>query len=338
VLVALAITLVAIMVIATGIGAVTLGPGEVIAALGARIGLPFDAPDQHVAIVCSVRLPRVVLAALVGGALGCAGATLQGVVRNPLADPALVGVSGGAALGAVTAFVFGGSLLIHAELGRWLVPIAAFAGALVTTRIALRLARVEGAMSGVSLLLAGIGLAALTGAGYGVMIYLADDAALRSVTFWSLGSIGGASWSVVAVVAVPVAIGLALQPRLAPALDRLALGEIEARHLGVDVERVIRIATIACALSVGAAVATCGSIGFVGLVVPYLARAALGPGHRALLPGCMLGGAVLLVLADLFARTIVAPTELPVGVVTALAGAPVLLVLVRRGRGALVMP
>ena len=339
VLLALAVALVATMIIAIGRGAVALSPGEVVAALGARLGLPIDdVPAQHVAIVCSVRLPRVVLGVLVGGALGCAGATLQGVVRNPLADPTLVGVSGGAALGAVAVFVFGGSWLVHAELGAWLVPAAAFGGALVTTRLAMRLARVDGATSGITLLLAGIGLAALTGAAVGVMIYLADDAALRSITFWSLGSLGGATWPVVAVATPPIMLAIVLLPRLGNDLDRLALGELEARHVGVDVDRVIRRATILCALAVGAAVATCGTIGFVGLVVPYLARAVLGPGHRALVPACTLGGALLLVVGDLIARTIVAPAELPVGIVTALAGAPVLLAIVRRGQGAEAMP
>lgn len=339
VLATLSIALVAVVIVAIGIGAVSLSPRDVIAALGDRVGLALgDVSERQVAIVWSVRLPRVVLAVLVGAALGTAGAALQGVVRNALADPTLIGVSGGAALGAVGAFVLGGSLLVDTSVGPWLVPAAAFGGALITTRIALRLARVDGATSGVTVLLAGIGLAALCGAGVGVLLYLADDAALRSITFWSLGSVGGATWSLVAVAALPIVLGVGIMPRLASALDRLALGELEARHVGVDVDRLIRRVTILAALAVGAAVATCGAIGFVGLVVPYLARAVLGPGHRALLPACALGGALLLVLADLIARTIVAPTEMPIGVITALAGAPVLLALVRRGRGGAVMP
>jgi iron complex transport system permease protein len=339
VLVLLAAALLAATVLAISYGAMTLSPGEVVAALGARLGLDVgDISERQVAVVWSVRMPRVVLAVLVGAALGCAGAALQGVVRNPLADPTLIGVSGGAALGAVSAFVLGGSLLVQPGLAPWLAPSAAFIGALVTTRFALLLARVEGETSGVTMLLAGIGLSALTGAGVGVLLYLADDAALRSITFWNLGSVGGATWLVVAVAAVPIVVGLNLMPRLAGDLDRLALGELEARHVGVDVDRLIRRVTALAALAVGAAVATCGAIGFVGLVVPYLARAAIGPGHRALLPACALGGALLLVLADLIARTIVAPSEVPIGVITALAGAPVLLALVRRGRGGAVLP
>lgn len=321
------------MVVAIGRGAVSLSPLEVLAAIGAQLGLVDGVGERHVAIVWSVRLPRVVLAALVGGALGCAGAAMQGVVRNALADPSLVGVSGGAALGAVGAFVLGGSLL-----GPWLVPAAAFVGALIATRLALQLARVDGAASSVTVLLAGVGLAALTGAAVGVLLFLADDAALRSITFWSLGSVGGATWSLVGVVAAPMAIGLVALPRLGAELDRLALGEHEARHVGVDVDRLIRRVSVLSALAVGAAVAACGTIGFVGLVVPHLVRAWLGPAHRSLLPACALGGALLLVVADLVARTIVAPAELPIGVLTALVGAPVLLVLVRRGRGGTVLP
>lgn len=339
VLAALAAALTIAVVVAIGQGAVALTPGEVIAALADRVGFALgNVSERDAAIVWSVRLPRVVLAILVGAALGCAGAALQGVVRNALADPALIGVSGGAALGAVSAIVLGGSLLVVPGLGPWVVPAAAFAGALVSTRLALGLARVGGATSGITILLAGVGLAALSGAGIGVLLYLADDAALRSITFWNLGSVGGATWPVVGAAALPIVIALVALPRLAGELDRLALGELEARHVGVDVDRLIRQVTTLASLAVGAAVAACGAIGFVGLVVPFLARAALGPGHRALLPACMLGGALLLVLADLAARTLVAPTEMPIGVITALVGAPVLLALVRRGRGGTVLP
>jgi iron complex transport system permease protein len=328
----LAMMLLLAIIVAIGRGAVPLSPRAVLEAL-AGIG-----SERDVAIVWNVRLPRVVLGMLVGAALGCSGAALQGVVRNALADPTLIGVSGGAALGAVAAIVLGGALLVHPVIGPWLVPAAAFAGALLATRLALRLARVDRTTTGVTILLAGIGLAALSGAGVGVMLYLADDAALRSITFWNLGSLGGATWKLVGVAAAPILVGIVAFPRLATQLDRLALGELEARHVGVDVDRLIRRVTLLAALSVGAAVACCGTIGFIGLVVPYIARAILGPGHRALIPACALGGALLLVLADLVARTIVAPTEMPIGVITALAGAPVLLALVRRGRAGSVTP
>ncbi len=335
----LVVGLIAILIIAIGRGAVSISPGEIVAAVGERLGLDLgEVSSRKAAILWSVRLPRVALAALVGAALGCSGATLQGIVRNPLADPTLIGVSGGAALGAVACLVLARHLLALETFGVWALPAAAFAGAFATTLIALRIARVEGRTSAATLLLGGIGLASLTGAAYGILLYFADDAALRSITFWSLGSVGGATAPVLAAAALPIIAALVLLPRLAGDLDRLALGELEARHLGVDVDRLIRRAALLSSLAVGAAVATCGVIGFIGLVVPYLARGALGPSHRGLLLVSALGGAVLLVLADLVARTVVAPTEIPVGVVTALVGAPVLLALVRRGRGLEVMP
>ncbi len=338
VLVTLAIVLAVAMIVSIGHGPVRLSALEVLAAIGRRLGLDAgDVSSREVAIVWAIRMPRVLLGALVGAGLATAGAALQGVVRNPLADPTIVGVSAGAALGAVAAFVLGASVLRDATIGPWLVPAAAFGGALVTTRIALAMARVEGATSGVTILLAGIGLAALCGAGIGVLLYLADDAALRSVTFWTLGSIGGATWTLVAIASVPIVVGVVWIPRFASDLDRLSLGDAEARHVGVDVDRTIRRIVFLVALAVGAAVAACGMISFVGLVVPFLVRAALGPGHRTLLPASALAGALVLVVADLVARTIVAPTEMPIGILTALVGAPILLYVVRGGRGAQVM-
>lgn len=331
----LGVALATAVIAAIGRGAVAISPGELVAAIGDRLGLSLgEVSARKVAILWSIRMPRVALAVLVGAALGASGAALQGIARNPLADPGVIGVSGGAALGAIAWIVLGAPL----TAGVWPLPAAAFGGALVTTLVALRLARVDGRTSAVALLLGGIGLAALTGAASGALLYVADDAALRSITFWSLGSLGGATWPVVAAAGLPIGIALATLPRLAADLDRLALGELEAHHLGVDVDRVIRRTALAAALAVGASVATCGAIGFVGLVVPYLVRGALGPGHRKLLPAAALGGALLLVLADVIARTVAAPTEIPIGIVTAAAGAPVLLVVVRRGRGAEVMP
>jgi iron complex transport system permease protein len=327
-----------VAIVAAGRGAVAISPSEIVSAIGRGIGIDLgEVAQRKVAILWAIRLPRVVLAALVGAALASSGAALQGVVRNPLADPALIGVSGGAALGAI-AWIVGGARVFAMSAGGWPLPAAAFAGALAATLIALRLARVAGRTSAVTLLLAGIGLASLTGAGYGMLLFLADDAALRSITFWSLGSVAGATWPLVAVAGVPIGAALAILPRLAGDLDRLALGELEARHVGVDVERLIRRASFAVALAVGAAVATCGAIGFVGLVVPHLVRSAIGPGHRTLLAASALGGAMLLVIADLAARTLAAPAEIPVGIVTAAVGAPVLLGLVRRGRGVEAMP
>ena len=286
VLFALGAALAVAMIVSIGRGPVPLSPLEVLAAIGAKLGLPVDVTARDVSIVWSLRVPRVLLGALVGAGLATAGGALQGVVRNPLADPTIIGVSGGAALGAVCAFVLGAQLLAHPTYGPWIVPAAAFGGALAATRLALALARVDGVTSGVTILLAGIGLAALCGAGIGVLLYLADDAALRSVTFWTLGSLGGATWMLVATAGLPILLGLVVLPRLAGDLDRMALGDAEARHVGVDVDRTIRLVVAAVALTVGAAVAACGIISFVGLAVPFLVRALLGPVHRTLLPAC----------------------------------------------------
>jgi iron complex transport system permease protein len=332
----LALLLAVAVVVAIGVGAVSLSPGQVLAALARRFGLelPWPAGAREETIVWSLRLPRVALAVVVGAGLAGAGAALQGLVRNALADPALVGVSNGAAAAAVTYIVLGAPLAMAAPvvLQPWLLPAAAFAGALLATGLAVTLARRDGRVSPAALILAGVGVASLCGAGVGLLLFVADDAELRSVTFWSLGSLGAASWPLSLTVAAPVAVALLVCQRHAADLDRLLLGELEARHLGVEVERVSRRVILAVAIAVGASVAACGVIGFVGLVVPHLVRGWLGPSHRALLPASALGGALLMVCGDVVARTVVAPAELPVGIVTALVGAPVLLAMVVRGR------
>jgi iron complex transport system permease protein len=328
--------LAAAAVIAAGLGAVALSPGQVLAALAAPLGvdLPWEVTARDRAILWTIRLPRVVLTILVGAALGLSGAAMQGIMRNPLADPSLIGVSGGAALGAVGYLVLGAPLALAVPaLAPWFLPLSAFAGALAATNIALHLARVDGRTSTVALLLGGVALAALTSAAVGLLVFVADDAQLRSITFWSLGSAGAASWPLVLAAAPPIGLAMVLVPAQAGDLDRLLLGEAEARHLGVDVERTTRRAVLLVALAVGAAVATCGVIAFVGLVVPHVVRGWLGPSHRTLLPASALGGAGLLVVADLIARTAVPPNDLPVGALTAFAGAPVLLLLLRRLRG-----
>ena len=337
-LVGLTLILLCVIVFAIGFGAVDLSPWQVLCALARGVGLNCaDVSDQQVAIVCMIRLPRVMLAVIVGMALATSGVALQGVVRNPLADPALIGVSGGAALGAVLAIVLGGTSLTDSALGPWVIPMMSFCGALLAMRLALRVARVDGVTTGATLLLAGVGLAALAGAGIGILLYLADDAALRSITFWTLGSLGSATWPLVLVACVPVLFAVVALPTLAMQLDQLALGEAEARHVGIDVDQLLRRITLLTALAVGAAVATSGAIGFVGLVVPYLARAVFGPRHRVLLPACIIGGPLLVVAADLVARTVVSPAEMPIGILTSLAGAPVLLLLVRRGTAGTVL-
>jgi iron complex transport system permease protein len=252
---------------------------------------------------------------------------MQGTFANPLAEPGVVGVSSGAVVGAVASIVLGVSVA-----GRWSLVAAAFVGGLVTVLVVYWGARSGGRTEVVTLVLTGIAVNALTGAVIGLLTYLSTDAELRSITFWTLGSVAQATWPKVAVVA-PLAVGGVVATwRLAPQLDLLAVGERQARHLGVDVER-LRVEVLAVvAVLTAAAVAMSGIVLFVGLVVPHLLRMALGPAHRLLIPASALAGGLVLVIADLVARTALAPAELPLGVLTALVGSPFFLWQLRRTR------
>ncbi|MDU7559037.1 MAG: iron ABC transporter permease, partial [Pseudomonas sp.] len=257
----------------------------------------------------------------------------QGLFRNPLADPGLVGVSSGASLGAAIAIV-GGSAFggLPDAFGPYLLSICAFLGGLGVTALVYRLGRRNGQTSVAVMLLAGIALTALAGSTVGLFTYLADDATLRTLTFWNLGSLNGASYARLwPLLFVTVAVSLWL-PRRASALNALLLGESEANHLGINVEGLKRELVFCTALGVGAAVAAGGMIGFVGLVVPPLVRLLAGPDHRVLLPASVLAGAALLLFADLIARLALAPAEMPIGIVTAFLGAPFFLYLLLRGR------
>lgn len=284
-------------------------------------------------ILTVIRIPRVLLAAVVGASLALGGAVLQGIFRNPLADPGLIGVSAGATLGAALWIVLAGALVPGLLwLGMWGPALAAFGGALVATGVVWRVALRRGRVSTATLLLAGVALNSLAGAALGFLLFLADDQQLRTLTFWTLGGLGGATWTSLGVTAPLVLLGLLPLLSLSRSLNALLLGEGDAYHLGVPVERVKRVAVVGVSLSVGASVAAAGGIGFLGLVVPHLFRLLAGPDHRFLLPGSALLGALLLVMADLFARTVATPAELPVGVVTALMGGPFFLwLLIRQG-------
>lgn len=321
------------------VGAVTAGLALILLAvaaaslsLGASGLLPWelfsrDLSPAERAILLDIRLPRLLLGALVGAGLAVSGALMQGLFRNPLADPGLVGVGAGAGLGAVVAIVLGGLLpaAIHAATGMYMVPLFAFFGGWATTLILYRVASLRGQTSIATMLLAGIVLGALAGAATGVLVYLADDNQLRDLTFWGLGSLAGANWTKLAAAAPILIAGLALSPLLARGLNAMALGEGVARHLGVPVEGVKRGAILIVAAMTGASVAVSGGIGFVGIVVPHILRLAIGPDHRSLLPAAALFGAALLIAADTFSRLVVSPAELPIGIIMALIGAPVFL-------------
>jgi iron complex transport system permease protein len=328
--VALVALVLVVSLVSISSGAAGLGPGDIVAAL---TGEGLSVRDR--VVLLDIRLPRLALGLVVGTALAVSGVLLQGLFRNPLADPGLVGVSAGAGLGAVLAIVLGGLLptAVVAYAGSAVVPLAAGLGGWLTTMLLYRVAS-RGRRTDVALmLLAGIALSALAGAATGVLTYLADDRQLRDVTFWSMGSLAGATWSKLAAALPLVALALIAAPRLARGLNALALGEAQAAHMGTDVQRLKRLVILVAAGATGAAVAVSGGIGFVGIVVPHLLRQAQGPDHRKLiLNSALLGGAVL-VLADLLSRTIVAPAELPIGILTALVGAPVFLwMLLRNGQ------
>lgn len=333
----LLLVLLAVAIVAAAIGAAGIPVSRLPAALGLVDGGDAAGLARDQLVLWSVRLPRIAVAIIVGALLAASGAIMQGLFRNPLADPALVGVSSGGALGAATVIVIGDRALAGSEIALpfQLLPLAAFAGALATTAVLHRLATRENRTSIAIFLLGGIAIGALANAGIGLLVFIADDRQLRDVTFWLLGSLGGATWDKAAILA-PVLIALiAAIPFIAHGLDLLALGEAEAFHMGVEVERLKRRSIVLVSAMTGAAVAFAGVIGFVGIIVPHLLRLIIGPSHRRLLPASVCLGAILLLGADTFARTLAAPAEVPIGVLTALVGAPFFLVLLLRQRSAI---
>ncbi|MFQ6550457.1 FecCD family ABC transporter permease [Aestuariibius sp. 2305UL40-4] len=325
-----------LLLIATSL--LSLGYGAADASLfGALAALMNGEAISHIeqVILLDVRLPRLLLGITVGAALAISGVLMQGLFRNPLADPGIVGVSAGASLGAIMAIVLGPLLPagLLALTGNALIALSAFAGAWIAMLILYRVSTRQGRTSVATMLLAGIALAALTGAASGLLIYLADDQQLRDFTFWSLGSLGGTSWAKVWITAPIVFGAILLAIRLAHGLNCLALGEAAARHLGIRTEQLKSGAVLLTAAATGSAVAVSGGIGFIGIVVPHLLRLGTGPDHRPLLINAALLGATLLVGADIISRTIVAPAELPIGIVTAILGAPVFLWILLRRRG-----
>lgn len=297
-----------------------------------------DAPGLAETVFVGLRMPRVLLALASGAGLAIAGTLMQTFFRNPLADPTLIGVSAGAAVGAVAVIVLGTGVGAAGAAGAALplsvplaalLPIAAFGGALATATLVIRLARIGSRLDAATMLLAGIAINALAGAAIGFLTQVADDRQLRGMTFWTLGSLAGAGWPAVAAVAVALAIVLAGLRGTSLRLNALLLGEAEALHLGVPVEALKRRLLVLTALVAGAVVSACGTIGFVGLIAPHLARLCVGPDHRWLLPLAAALGGALLVAADWAARTLLAPSELPIGVLTALIGAPLFLALLR---------
>ncbi|WP_232323864.1 FecCD family ABC transporter permease [Catenuloplanes japonicus] len=326
----LSVAVLVVGVFAAGSGQVPISPSEVVGSILHRIGLeagPLPSVAQGENALWVVRFPRVVLAAIVGAALGCAGALMQGVFGNPLAEPGVVGVSSGAAVGAAAAIVSGASLF-----GPWTVAVAAFAGGLFTTAAVYAMSRSGGRTEVVTLVLTGVAVNATAGALLGLLMFLTDDDGVRAIAFWQLGSLASATWAAVTVAGPCAILGITVAALLARKLDLLSLGERPARHLGVDTERLRRTSIVVVALLTASAVAFTGIIAFIGLVVPHLVRMVAGPGHRVLIPASALGGAIVVVLGDLLARTLLEYQELPLGVLTAAVGGPCFFWLLRRTR------
>lgn len=285
-------------------------------------------------LLLQIRLPRILLGTCVGAALAVSGAAIQGLFRNPLAEPTLIGITSGGMLFAVAGIYFSTTLLagLSAYLGYMTVAVLSFIGSLLTTILIYRIASFRGKTYVTTMLLAGIAITALCGALTGLMIYFSDESQLRDITFWTLGSLSGGTWKILNVIIPIVLVSIIALLRVARPLDLFMLGEAEAKYLGVDVQRVKWTVIFFAALAVGTSVAVTGIIGFVALVVPHTLRLWTGTAHRPLLIHSALLGAVLLVLADTLARTAIAPAELPIGVITALIGAPFFIWMLLRAR------
>lgn len=293
-----------------------------------------DSVSQQVkTILFDIRLPRICLAILIGAILAISGAVMQGLFRNPLAAPSLIGVSSGASVGASVVIVLAGAWLqSNTALGLSLVAIGAFIGSFLVTVLVYRLSTSALGTSVTTMLLAGIAVSALAGAVSGLLSYYADNEMLRQISIWQMGNLSTANWQRVLVLTVVAILVLSLFPRESKSLNALLLGESEARHLGIDVQQVKRKLILLTTLGIGTAVAIGGMIGFVGLIVPHIVRLLIGPDHRWLLPASALAGGVLLLLADTIARIIIAPTELPTGILTAILGAPFFIMLLVQQR------
>ena len=279
-------------------------------------------------VLLNIRTPRVILAGLVGASLSLSGACLQGLFRNPLADPGLIGVSAGAALGATLVIVLGGDIFSQYSLGVFFIPLAAIAGSSLVILMLYFMTKGFGYEGVTYMLLVGIAINAIAGVGIGILTYISSDSELRSLTFWTMGSFGGVTWPLLMPVILIIALAIIIMIPYSRQLDLLQLGEPEAFRLGVDVQKLKYTIILPCAASVGASVALSGMIGFVGLIVPHLTRLLGGVNHNYVLPGSALMGAALMIIADLIARIIIQPAELPIGLITSAIGSPFFLWLI----------
>ncbi|MCG8433649.1 MAG: iron ABC transporter permease [Gammaproteobacteria bacterium] len=334
------VALLVVTIMSLGTGAFAIPPTKVVAIFLSKLGVDtpwaFDPRDE--AVLLSIRLPRVVLGLCVGAVLAVGGAAMQGLFRNPLAEPGLVGISSGGALAAVTYIVFGWTIVgsVAVTLRPYLLPIVAFSGSFVTTVLIYLLSRSKGRTNIASLLLAGIAINAIAVGGIGLLQFLSDDTQLRQLNFWLLGGLGSSTWQSLLPALPLMLIPLFFLLRFARYFDALLLGETEAKHLGINVESIKRKIIVIVALSVGAAVALSGVINFVGLLVPHVLRLIAGPKHSYLFPASILAGGILILTADILARTLVVPAEFPIGLVTNLVGGPFFLWMLLRKRSQMI--
>ncbi|MBV7295747.1 iron ABC transporter permease [Corynebacterium sp. TAE3-ERU12] len=334
----LSIALVAAAVFSALAGQFNISMGGVFSALMRGIGLAeaSDGTETADAVLWFVRFPRICMAALVGAGLAVAGVALQAIFGNPLAEPGLIGVSSGAAVGASAAVVIAPTLSVTAAAGgvQWLTALGAFVGGVVATLVVAAVARGKGGgqSDAATIILVGVAVNAIGGGVVSLLTFIADPSARDQIVFWQLGTFAGASWTAVGIIAVATLIAGAILNMLAAKLDLLSLGELPARHLGVDVDGIRRLIIVVSALLVAAGVAFSGIIAFVGLVVPHALRFIIGPGHKLLIPASMLGGALTTTVADVVARTLIPNADLPLGMITALVGGPMFFWLLDRGR------
>ena len=328
VLVLMALLLLVLVTVSAAVGQFGIAPADIVASIMRKLGLASltDPSQQYVdGALWNIRFPRLMLGIMVGAALGVAGAMMQGVFGNPLAEPGVIGVSAGCAVGASAVIVFQLDFAGTAS-----IPIAAFIMGLLTTFVVYMASRSGGKAQVLTLVLTGIAINAVANAIIAYFVFMADTSSREQITFWQLGSLNGATWAAVATTVPFLVIGLVGAVLMARKLDLLALGERSARHLGVNVERLRLWAILCVALLTAAAVAFAGIISFVGLIIPHLLRMLIGPSHKALIPASALGGALLVSGADVIARTAIPFADLPIGMFTALVGGPVFFVLLRR--------
>lgn len=324
--------LLAVMILSACIGAVTITIPEFLSIIAHQTGFSevVNFKPQQAAVLMNIRLPRVVLGVLIGAGLGISGAAIQGLFRNPLAEPGLIGISAGATLFAVIVIVLevGVFSAINGVLGFYAISLAAFFGACLTTFLVYRMSSRQGKTEITTLLLSGIAINSLAAGLVGLLTYMATNEQLPAITFWSLGSLGGASWETVSGLLPFIVIPVIILPFLAKSLNALALGDAQALHMGINVVTMKRIIILLATMAVGASVAVAGIIGFIGLIIPHILRMTFTSDNRLVIPGSAILGAALLTAADLAARTIVAPAELPIGILTALIGTPVFMYII----------